>query len=904
MSNQQMQQVISALEMYKRLRWSTLPLHTIIDGRCTCNRPDCESAAKHPCNRNGVKGATQDSAGVESLLRSGRLANVGLATGEVSGVDVLDIDPRHGGDQSLMALVAQNGPLPSTVEAVTGGAGTHYFFQHVPRLKSGANVAGPGIDHRADGGYVVAPPSLHASGRPYVWKPGHSPDDMPLAVMPDWLAGSLQAKRRRRTTSEPLQKGGRNDSLFRFACRARAAGITEQVLYDLVMAENLCRCLPPLSEAEVKGIVGSALRYDQDSPYRLFDDGLYHIRAKANGEIERQRLTNFDARIVAMRQIVEDAQRRLEYEIELTVLPGGMPQRRFIPSPEFAAMAWVINCFGPDAIVEAGAPVKDRVRAAIQHKSRGNVVTRLAFENTGWVDIAGAPHYVTTAGALGTEGLVTDVDVELGGGGDAGVGMNAFALVAPTPDVVNSIRASLDILRGQLAPADVAVPAFAATYAGPLRRYVGTGFCLFLLGPTGVRKSSLAGIMQAHFGKTFSHHNLVENFLSTVNAMEAAAHKAKDAIATFDDFKPCGSKGEADSMHHKLERLLRAQGDGAGRSRLVGDGKFAYATGRPPRGLLVVTGEDATRVESALARSLCVELEKQTIRLAALTQMQQHAADGRLADSMAGFVCWCAKNDGHLKSLLPAAQVGVRDLLARDSAMHGRLPDMIATLFVASATALAFACQLGALDKTEATKLVQQSWHALLSAAAKQVKQQRGVRPAEMYLRGLRSALLSGQAHVVTAEGKEPPMATALGWHRSPSRALVARGAKLGWVEGDALYLNPSAAFHVVSQYGDGSLAAIGELGLRRELAHADFLVRTDSARQKRVVRKRFEGVDETVLHLSLRAMLDLETQPPTDDAARLDVRETELGSTLLNQVWPNWPVWPVGTTGTTLGGC
>ena len=113
-------------------------------------------------------------------------ANFGIVTGAVSDLVVLDVDPLHGGAGSLDGLAARHGPLPRTVEAVTGGGGRHVYFSHPGGTVHNRVGLLPGLDIRGDGGCVVAPPSTHASRRPYVWRAGHSPDLLPLAPMPAW----------------------------------------------------------------------------------------------------------------------------------------------------------------------------------------------------------------------------------------------------------------------------------------------------------------------------------------------------------------------------------------------------------------------------------------------------------------------------------------------------------------------------------------------------------------------------------------------------------------------------------------------------------------------------------------------------------------------------------------------
>jgi hypothetical protein len=113
--------------------------------------------------------------------------NVAIVTGALSGLVVLDVDPRHGGDKSLKKLEREHGPLPRTLESVTGGGGRHYYFSHPGGEVRNRTGIEPGIDLRGDGGCIVAPPSLHPSGKRYRWVKGRAPGQVKLAHLPDWL---------------------------------------------------------------------------------------------------------------------------------------------------------------------------------------------------------------------------------------------------------------------------------------------------------------------------------------------------------------------------------------------------------------------------------------------------------------------------------------------------------------------------------------------------------------------------------------------------------------------------------------------------------------------------------------------------------------------------------------------
>jgi hypothetical protein len=97
-------------------------------------------------------------------------ANVAVATGASTSLVVIDIDPRHEGDQSLVRIATDYGPIPTTLTCNSGGGGKHiYFFCPDGSVRTRTALL-PGIDVRAQGSYIIAPPSRHVSGQPYVWQ--------------------------------------------------------------------------------------------------------------------------------------------------------------------------------------------------------------------------------------------------------------------------------------------------------------------------------------------------------------------------------------------------------------------------------------------------------------------------------------------------------------------------------------------------------------------------------------------------------------------------------------------------------------------------------------------------------------------------------------------------------------
>ena len=171
------------------------PLHEVIDGQqCSCGK-QCGNPGKHPRTKRGLKDATTDPEQIRRWWTTWPDAPIGIVCGTAQGLVAIDIDPRNGGDGTWARLVAEHG-LPITVSVQTGGGGEHLYFRAPPQpLKSRGNALGPGVDLSAEGHYIVAPPSLHVSGKRYTFREGAGPADMDLAELPDWVVAIAEARR-------------------------------------------------------------------------------------------------------------------------------------------------------------------------------------------------------------------------------------------------------------------------------------------------------------------------------------------------------------------------------------------------------------------------------------------------------------------------------------------------------------------------------------------------------------------------------------------------------------------------------------------------------------------------------------------------------------------------------------
>lgn len=197
-------------------------------------------------------------------------ANLAVVTGAISGIVVLDVDVSHGGRESLKQLTDIHGPLPDTVESRTGGGGRHLYFRHPGREFRNRTGIEPGIDIRGDGGVIIVPPSIHPSGKPYVWRKGHAPGEISLARLPEWLAEPRFPRRKghsvaywRELVRNGVSEGQRNQSLASLSGHLLWHEVDVNVVLELLLAWNAVRCRPPLDDDEVISVVRSIERTQQ-----------------------------------------------------------------------------------------------------------------------------------------------------------------------------------------------------------------------------------------------------------------------------------------------------------------------------------------------------------------------------------------------------------------------------------------------------------------------------------------------------------------------------------------------------------------------------------------------------------------------------------------------------------------
>jgi len=262
--------LISALE-YAARGWAVIPLHSAKSGNCSCGKPQCSSAAKHPRIKKWQESGTTEPKNIRRWWRKWPDANIGILTGAKSGLVVLDVDDGcdRPGSEELARIRKQHGVEPTY--SITTGKGSHLYFRHPGTTVVGkVKLFGAGLDVRADGNYVVAAPSMHANGTRYAIVNG----DVPLATMPLWLMqetikGTEQeiskGSNMRQANSEvrgEILEGERDNRLFRIGSAMRGQSAMSQTEIEAaLLTHNAKHCVPPLSEEQIYKIAAQVCKY-------------------------------------------------------------------------------------------------------------------------------------------------------------------------------------------------------------------------------------------------------------------------------------------------------------------------------------------------------------------------------------------------------------------------------------------------------------------------------------------------------------------------------------------------------------------------------------------------------------------------------------------------------------------
>jgi hypothetical protein len=744
---------------------------------------------------------------------------------------------------------------------------------------------------RQAGGRVRFRPGRATTGAAGSAEPGRDEDE----AVRDEDGDESAAERAIRDAMVDAQAAGTADPIFdaaphfadltpaqsaKIRAELRAWKLAAGIDLDMVDLRTVVKHARGQARAERPPVVRAAA--EPGDTYRMTPAGIVWNRMTQEGVAEVM-LTNFEARIVADVLVDDGVERTRAFEVD--VARGGDRRTLSLPAARFDKMDWVSTELGTGWVVHAGSAVRDHARAAIQILST-DVRHKVVYGHLGWRRVGDEWLFLHAGGAIGRDGLRTDVDVSVG---DA---LGGYSLPDPPtgPGLAEAVRSSLGMLHG-LGPDRVVVPPYCAVWRSVLG---GSDFSSAIIGPTGAFKSELAALNQQHFGAGMDARHLPANWSSTENALEGLAFAAKDVLCVVDEFAPNGSTVNVQQLHGKADRVIRAQGNHAGRQRMRADGALRPA--KAPRGLLLMTGEDVPNGQSVQARLFVTEVGPGDVVPDRLTQCQLAAARGDFAAAMAGFVRWLATpadlseqsdqpaqpdvgrptTDGEDGTCPRGGQDGRIGLIFRNRGAdirhlgaigfggghaHRRTSAAVASLAYGLTKFLEFAIDVGAVSEAEAEGVWQRARVALSAVADGQRMVQAQSDPVTRFLELLGAAVASGEAHVAAVDGGLPPQPGAWGWRaRTDGAGLAVRdgwqpfGPRVGWVEGEYLYLEPNASYVAAFRLAAGGEGlAIKASTLRKRMVERGVAM-TESEEQT-TVRKMICGRRQRVVKVSTRAL-------------------------------------------------
>lgn len=572
--------------------------------------------------------------------------------------------------------------------------------------------------------------------------------------------------------------------------------------------------------------------------YEETDEGIFGNN-KVGDAVRRVQLTNFHAHIV--RDVLEDDGDERHRIYEIVVRLGSTVSRVSVSATDYASMDWVDRELGARNRVMPGAGNRERTADAIKFLST-DIVETTRYSHIGWREIGGQQVYLNGNGAIGSNGLVPGIETSLQGS------LRNYELPAPPPleDVAKIVP--LVLAFHEIAPQHITIPLLASLG----RTLLGApDFSVFLAGKTGTLKTALAAVIQQFFGAGMDRDHLPSNWSSTSNSIESLGHAAKDAILVVDDFAPGVSAHDMQRLNRDADRVFRGAGNRSGRGRLRSDG--SPRPEKPFRSMVIATGEALPSGHSVRARLLALELTEGMVNKTALNDCQTAASEGMYAKFLSALLCWMAQDFTTLTTRFKADKATKISETKAGNGKHGRSVGMLADLVLGWELLLKFCLHTKGIDQDQFSQLMRDGEMAINQAIALQHSHHKDADPVEQYIELIKTALTSREAHLTNMKDGTPgEQALSVGWSRdSTATGPRAHGSRIGWLDGNSVYLDPGAALQVVQK-----LASSGGQGFpwelkttSKRLAEAAKLKKTGKGRDRVVVQKTIGQRKYEVLH-------------------------------------------------------
>lgn len=481
-------------------------------------------------------------------------------------------------------------------------------------------------------------------------------------------------------------------------------------------------------------------------------------------------LCNFWAKIVSNLTHNDGIESKKYITLEGGIMGDAALPRIEVPADEFERMEWVIPRWGTKAIIRVGPKFPDRVREAIQTLSK-DAKEETVYGHTGWRTIDGKPVFLHEGMEAVRMLKARNTDADAIEDGHA-----AYELPESAENVVEAVRASLGLCT--LAASHVVIPALAAQYRAPLTAFLKPDFVLWFAGVTGTGKSAINGHCMRHWGPNWAYNKLKLSWSSTANSLKMSLNVQKDVPAVIDNYIPADNDRANDSIMQKCKDILQSIGDQASKGKLKRNSEAM--PDRPPRGLVIVTGEDMPRGQSTVGRTFLVSVNRGDVSLDDIIMYPEAKAE-LLPHAMRAYIDWIAANWDTLKKEVPVQH---RRLLMeyRNSGVgsHNRDPGNVAHLEIGFHYFVQFALEVGAITEVQAETILRDVREGLLYNAGEKAALAEQSSPTAVILEALRDGIATRKVHVAKLEDALPSCGineTALGWDEGSKYVYVLRSA-------------------------------------------------------------------------------------------------------------------------------
>lgn len=279
-----------------------------------------QERGKEPITHNGFENASTEERQIRLWWKRNPNANIGIATGSMSGGLVaidMDIDKEKGKDgyRVFTNWCMQNYlVLPDSWLSITGRGGYHLLYRSLFPVPSKIGWLDD-VDIRAEGAYIVAPPSVHPNGTKYEWE--QAPDEYELVTSEDIdveyvfnsvVASNYKDKSKPLTIPEEIPEGQRDNFMFKLACKYQAIGMSDSAMLAALQEENKNRCKPPLTDKEIQKKVEQAQKYQKGEVVTLEDNKTDGYTRKSYGKTGRkieEAITDHDLEMPTLDQFEE-----------------------------------------------------------------------------------------------------------------------------------------------------------------------------------------------------------------------------------------------------------------------------------------------------------------------------------------------------------------------------------------------------------------------------------------------------------------------------------------------------------------------------------------------------------------------------------------------------------------------